>query len=156
MWKHLKHRNIVPFRGVTSPLLQLISVWMPGGDLRGYVKKYPDADRLGLVGVPPLGPIPRSLRHKLFDVAEGLHFLHSTNIVHGGLKGVLNFSKPRFTIDTCLAKYSCGCRGPCTDHGFSSRDGHSKLKFDMERTGLPGPYIRTMDCARDTERGGGI
>ena len=27
---------------------------MPGGDLREYVKKHPDANRLGLVGVPPV------------------------------------------------------------------------------------------------------
>ena len=26
---------------------------MPGGDLTGYIDKYPDADRLDLVGVPP-------------------------------------------------------------------------------------------------------
>ena len=51
VWKHLEHKNIVPFLGVTSTPLQLISDWMPGGDLREYIKKRPHADRLGLVGV---------------------------------------------------------------------------------------------------------
>jgi serine/threonine protein kinase len=51
MWKRLEHKNIVPFLGITSTPLQLISDWMPGGDLREYIKKHPYADRVGLVGV---------------------------------------------------------------------------------------------------------
>lgn len=51
MWKRLEHQNIVPLLGVTSTPLQLISEWMPGGDLTGYIKKYPGADRPGLVRV---------------------------------------------------------------------------------------------------------
>ena len=61
MWKRLEHRNIVPLLGITSAPLQLISEWMPGGDLRKYAKKHPDADRLGLVGAPPLRLTPRLL-----------------------------------------------------------------------------------------------
>ena len=52
MWKHLEHRNIVPFLGITPTPLQLVSKWMPGGNLPGYIKKNPDADRLGLVNSP--------------------------------------------------------------------------------------------------------
>ena len=52
MWKHLEHHNIVPFLGITPTPLQLISKWMPGGDLPEYIKKNPDADRLGLVNSP--------------------------------------------------------------------------------------------------------
>ena len=54
MWKHLHHQNIVPFLGVTSSPLQLISEWMPDRELTEHIKKHPDADRLGLVGVPPI------------------------------------------------------------------------------------------------------
>ena len=50
MWKYLKHQNIVPLLGVTSTPLQLISEWMPGGNLTEYVKKRPGVDRLNLVG----------------------------------------------------------------------------------------------------------
>ena len=53
MWKRLKHKNIVPLLGITPSPLQLISEWIPSGDLTEYLKKNPDADRLGLVGVPP-------------------------------------------------------------------------------------------------------
>lgn len=52
MWKYLGHQNIVPFLGVTSTPLQLISDWMPGGNLTGYIEEYPSVDRLDLVGVP--------------------------------------------------------------------------------------------------------
>ena len=52
MWKRLEHHNIVPLLGITPTPLQLISKWMPGGDLTEYIKKNPDADRLGLVNSP--------------------------------------------------------------------------------------------------------
>ena len=49
MWKHEKHPNIVPFRGVTIVPLQLIFDWMSGGNIMEYIKEHPGADRLGLV-----------------------------------------------------------------------------------------------------------
>ena len=52
MWKYLRHQNIVPLLGITSTPLQLISDWMPGGDLTGYIEECPSVDRLDLVGVP--------------------------------------------------------------------------------------------------------
>ena len=52
MWKHLDHKNIVPLLGITSTPLQLISEWMPNGNLTEYIGMRPDTDRLGLVGVP--------------------------------------------------------------------------------------------------------
>jgi len=61
MWKQLAHPNIVPLLGVTIEPFQLILNWMPGGDLPKYIKKNPNVDRLGLVRVPPVVPIPRSL-----------------------------------------------------------------------------------------------
>jgi len=50
MWKHLKHQNILSLLGVTITPFQLISPWMPGGDLPGYIKKNPGSDPLGPVG----------------------------------------------------------------------------------------------------------
>lgn len=71
VWKRLEHKNIVHLLGITATPLQLISEWMPGGDLTEYIEKHPDTNRLSL----------------LCDIAEGLYFLHSRNIVHGDLKG---------------------------------------------------------------------
>ena len=60
MWKRLVHPNILPLLGITITPLQLISTWMPGGDLTGYIKNHTDADRLGLVCGPHVAFIPRS------------------------------------------------------------------------------------------------
>ena len=62
MWKRLTHPNIVHLLGVTLTPLQLISDWMSGGDLPEYIEKYPDADRLGLVGVRPVISASRSFQ----------------------------------------------------------------------------------------------
>ena len=55
-WKRLEHPNIVPLLGInTTPSPpQLISDWIPGGNLTEYIRNNPGADRLGLVGTPPL------------------------------------------------------------------------------------------------------
>ncbi|KAF9644875.1 kinase-like protein [Thelephora ganbajun] len=71
VWKHLNHSNIVPFKGVTLDPLQLVSEWMPGGELRHYVRENPQANLINL----SLG------------VAQGLAYLHSSGVIHGDLKG---------------------------------------------------------------------
>ncbi|KAF9642914.1 kinase-like protein [Thelephora ganbajun] len=71
VWKHLTHPNVVALLGVTISPFQLISNWFSGGDLSEYIKNNPNPDRLGL----------------LCDVANGLRYLHSCNMMHGDLKG---------------------------------------------------------------------
>ena len=97
VWKHLEHPNIAPLLGVTVDPLQLISDWMPGGDLTEYIVNNPEAERLSLVGVlsPSLHETLTSTQ--LSDVAEGLNYLHSCNVIHGDLKAVRDFSKYRLT-----------------------------------------------------------
>jgi len=46
------HPNVVPLLGIITTPLQLISEWVPGGDLPEYIKEHSCADRLGLVSVP--------------------------------------------------------------------------------------------------------
>ena len=95
VWKHLTHPNIVALLGVTADPLQLVSDRMPGGNLVEYIANNPNADRLGLVSVPPL-PCADSLPHRqLSDVAEGLNYLHHCSVIHGDLKGVRGYSKSR-------------------------------------------------------------
>ena len=89
MWKHLNHPNIVPFKGVTFDPLQLVSEWMPGGDLREYVKNSRDTNLIILVrsfftnfnAAPHPSP-------QLLGIAQGLAYLHSSGVIHGDLKGV--------------------------------------------------------------------
>ena len=49
MSKHLAHPNIVSLLGVTIDPPELVSDWMPGGDLPGYISKHPNTNRLSLV-----------------------------------------------------------------------------------------------------------
>ena len=59
--KHMRHPNIVPFVGIAGAPPQLVSKWMPGGNLIEYIKKNPWADRLGLVcPLPPFRDIAGS------------------------------------------------------------------------------------------------
>lgn len=57
MWKRLKHANVVPFTGVTFEPPQIVSEWMPRGDLTTYIESNPHAERVYLVsslfGLPP-------------------------------------------------------------------------------------------------------
>jgi len=54
-WRYLKHPNIIPLLGITiaPSSFQLISDWIPGGNLTEYIKNHPRADRLGLVSALP-------------------------------------------------------------------------------------------------------
>ena len=69
MWKRLDHKAIVPFLGITTTPLQLISEWMSGGNLTKHIGKHLNANRLSLAGVPPfvfdfiLTPAP-GMRHR--------------------------------------------------------------------------------------------
>jgi len=63
---------------------------MPGGSLTEYIMNRPHADRLGLVGVFPAAWCDILTPHQLSGSAEGLNYLHSCDVMHGGLKGVWN------------------------------------------------------------------
>ena len=61
------------------------------------------------------------LRHKLSDVAKGLCYLHSHNVVHGDLKGVRGCSKSPFTamhINIRPAEHPYRRVWSCADHGI--------------------------------------
>ena len=88
MWKRLVHENIVPLLGITTNPLQLISEWMSGGHLTEYIGKYPNANRLSLVRATLSYLILFPPPPQVCDIAKGLYYLHSRNIVHGDLKGV--------------------------------------------------------------------
>ena len=51
MWRRSTHPNIVPLLCITLEPLQLISAWIPGEELMGYINGNPNVDRLALVGV---------------------------------------------------------------------------------------------------------
>ncbi|KIO26986.1 hypothetical protein M407DRAFT_195985, partial [Tulasnella calospora MUT 4182] len=75
IWRTLKHPNILPLLGVCeldkNRPMYLISPWMKYGNVKHYLKKFPEADKLKLI----------------HEVALGLQYLHSIAILHGNLNG---------------------------------------------------------------------
>ena len=55
-WKILRHPSVVPFLGVATKSLRLLSRWMPNGNVTDSVSANPHVDRISLVSVTP-GPI---------------------------------------------------------------------------------------------------
>lgn len=74
MWKRLANPNTLPLLGayIWNSELVMISEWMENGNVTQYLRKNPRVNKLSL----------------LADVARGVMYLHSMNVVHGDLKGV--------------------------------------------------------------------
>lgn len=51
IWKRLIHPNIGLFKGVTFEPLQLVSEWVPGGELREYIRANRHANLINLVSL---------------------------------------------------------------------------------------------------------
>lgn len=75
VWKRLRHKCIVPLLGYTrlgddpSEPVSLVSLWMSNGTLRSHLS----------------GKIREDKYLLLYNVADGLHYLHSESVVHGDL-----------------------------------------------------------------------
>jgi len=93
VWKSLQHPNIVPFLGVptkTPPPFEIVCEWMENSRITEYVRKDPKVDRINLVSGFTSAATTSFERQilQLWDVADGLHYLHSRNVIHGDLRGV--------------------------------------------------------------------
>ncbi|KAF8215606.1 kinase-like domain-containing protein, partial [Mycena galopus ATCC 62051] len=75
VWQHLQHPFILPFIGIDSETfassLCMVSPWMENGTVLKYLNDH------GRANVDKL----------LLQIARGLQYLHSRNIVHGDLRG---------------------------------------------------------------------
>ncbi|KAF9651621.1 kinase-like protein, partial [Thelephora ganbajun] len=72
--QNLSHPNILPFLGVISTdshPLSIVSKWMSNGNISEFLKHDVQFNR----------------RPLLIDIARGLDYLHSQNVIHGDLKG---------------------------------------------------------------------
>ena len=110
IWGCLNHPNIVPFKGVTLDPPQLVSEWMPGGELRKYVRNNAHADPVDLVGqFPPLFRTSPNFPFSCLELLRVLHISIRTMLYTGTLKGYACYRQPcvRFLTKTSTAKYRC-------------------------------------------------
>ncbi|KXN90832.1 Serine/threonine-protein kinase TNNI3K [Leucoagaricus sp. SymC.cos] len=75
VWSQLSHPNLLPFYGIfpsgdSYGRISLVSPWQENGNISEYLRSNPEEPRLPLV----------------FDVLEGLQYLHEQQIVHEDLK----------------------------------------------------------------------
>ncbi|KAG9097248.1 hypothetical protein FS749_006714 [Ceratobasidium sp. UAMH 11750] len=72
-WAKCDHENVLEVLGLAQHRgkLAVVSPWMENGNLRQYLTKNPDVDRLGLC----------------CQITKGLAYLHKQSMVHGDLKG---------------------------------------------------------------------
>ncbi|KAF8155115.1 kinase-like domain-containing protein [Mycena galopus ATCC 62051] len=109
VWRDLKHLHILTFIGIdreTFPSLALVSPWMEHGTVLHYL------DRHGRANVDKL----------LFQIAQGIEYLHSRNIVHGDLKGANILINDDWTA--CLA-----------DFGLSAFTDVTSMRSSTQRAG---------------------
>ena len=66
----------------------MVSQWMPNGNLLGYMRKEPGANRFELVSLVHQQPDSALTGLQLVGITRGLDYLHDNEVVHGDLKGV--------------------------------------------------------------------
>ncbi|KAJ7607393.1 kinase-like domain-containing protein [Roridomyces roridus] len=132
VWKDLDHPNILPFIGIdreTFPnSLCMVSPWMENGT----ILKYLDVHGRG------------NVNKLLFEIAQGVQYLHSRNIVHGDLRGANILIKEDWI--TCLADFGLSSFTDTTSKTHTStRAGSTHWMapelIDPDRFGLK--FVRT-------------
>jgi hypothetical protein len=150
MWKHLVHPNVLPLLGVTIDGFQLISNWMSGGHLLAYIQNNTEADRLGLVCIPLVVVIPRSLPSPAVRRSQGPPLPPLPQCHSRGPQGCAWALQILFRHRTNArpAKHPCGRLWSCPSRRFWLRYGHSEPGFRPEYP-VPSWLHCAMGCARN-------
>ncbi|KAJ7921494.1 kinase-like domain-containing protein, partial [Mycena leptocephala] len=94
VWKDLDHPHILPFIGIDRDSFPssvcMVSLWMENGTVVNYIENY------GYANVDKL----------LAEIAQGLGYLHSRNIVHGDLRGANILINENWSA--CVADFGLG------------------------------------------------
>ncbi|KAG1887051.1 kinase-like domain-containing protein [Suillus subluteus] len=148
VWKRLRHECIVPLLGYTrddpSEPVSLVSLWMSKGTLHRYLD----------------GKIRDDKYLLLYNVANGLHYLHSESVVHGDLTSmnVLIDEKGQ----ACLADFGLSSmvkigedfeylRPHVKQHGAFSWSAPELISFDGDED-EDGVVMSSLNHRRITER----
>ncbi|KAJ7817235.1 kinase-like domain-containing protein [Mycena leptocephala] len=128
VWQNLRHSFILPFIGIdreTFPSsLCMVSPWMENGTVLKYLNDHGRAN--------------------LSEIAEGLQYLHSRNIVHGDLRGANILITHEWSV--CLADFGLTSLSDATtvthtSHRAGSTRWMAPELIDPERFGSP--FLRT-------------
>ncbi|KAJ6476320.1 kinase-like domain-containing protein, partial [Mycena sanguinolenta] len=126
VWKDLHHPHILPFLGIDADSFPssfcLVSPWMEHGTVISYLKTH------GHANVDKL----------LYEVAQGLEYLHSHNLVHGDLRGANILIKEDWTA--CLNDFGLSIFSDATATMSTNRAGSlywmAPELLDPDRFGL--------------------
>lgn len=136
LWCHLYHPNVLPFVGFDVTSFQsricLVSPWMQHGHVISYLKNN---------AVPPV-----DVDRLLFEISQGLEYLHSKNIVHGDLRGaniIINNSQRACIADFGLSRFSEATKGAYTT---ATREGSTRwMAPELMEESEEGTYRRTYE-----------
>ncbi|KAF7331215.1 Kinase-like protein [Mycena sanguinolenta] len=109
LWKDLHHPHILPFLGIDADsfpsFLCMVSPWMENGTVMNYLKTH------GYASVDKL----------LYEIAQGLEYLHSRDIVHGDLRGANILVKDDWSA--CLSDFGLSIFSDATSTTSTNRGG---------------------------------
>ncbi|KAJ6476297.1 kinase-like domain-containing protein [Mycena sanguinolenta] len=116
VWKDLHHPNILPFLGIDRDsfpsALCMVSPWMKHGTVINYLKTHGFANVDKLAGFCLL---------QLYEIAKGLEYLHSHNLVHGDLRGANILIKEDWSA--CLSDFGLSFFSDATSTMSTNRGG---------------------------------
>ncbi|KAJ7231335.1 kinase-like domain-containing protein [Mycena rebaudengoi] len=128
IWQHLKHLYILPMLGIDQESfpssLCMVSPWMENGTVLKYLEEHgrQEVDKL------------------LWEVAQGLEYLHSRNIVHGDLRGANILITQHWSAclaDFGLTSFTDTTVATTTSHRAGAIRWMAPELIDPDRFGLP-------------------
>ncbi|KAF7374433.1 hypothetical protein MSAN_00327400 [Mycena sanguinolenta] len=142
VWKELVHHpHILPFLGIEKnsfpSSLSMVSPWMEHGTVLDYLEQHghSNVDRL------------------LYEIAQGLQYLHSRNVVHGDLRGANILINDDWRA--CLADFGLSIFSDATSLLTTSRGGSpywmapellAPEQFGMRFTRTPASDVYSFGC----------
>ena len=129
MWRSLRHKFVLPLLGIyrNEPMEQffLVSPYMKNGTLAQWRKKANPSIAKVEERVCLLFPsccswmLTRMTARKILEVAKGIEYIHSEDIVHGDLRGVFYFKHNMTRYRSFSAgQYPLGCPSSCSNCGL--------------------------------------
>ncbi|TCD71936.1 hypothetical protein EIP91_000068 [Steccherinum ochraceum] len=139
LWRTLSHRHILPLLGITDgafkrPAMCMVLPWMSRGSLRNYIED------LEAKGALPGSKLIESMDEWMYQIAEGLSYLHKEGVVHGDLHG----GNVLVDDDHCvrLTDFGMAVIAEATSYQYASNHGGGALRWtapeliDPEQLGL--------------------